>query len=207
MECFFPGNGWTPVSSGKWWIDSLFDLTVCVAFAFCIKLFLSQRTKSFLTILLLFFSQSQWALGECTAARGCFWLALSLSTDMPIIFGRKKNYKYVNEKFNIFETESLHVEVNIFCQKLCLVLLCFLIHFYIPVVNKSFSKTCLNSLHKTLKTKTNNCSLNDERVYVHVCFPILMQSNVFFHNLSTYKKTFWNVFIWFNLSRTIQHLK
>lgn len=90
MECFFPGNGWTPVSSGKWWIDSLFDLTVCVAFAFCIKLFLSQRTKSFLTILLLFFSQSQWALGECTAARGCFWLALSLSTDMPIIFGRKK---------------------------------------------------------------------------------------------------------------------
>lgn len=123
------------------------------------------------------------------------------------IWKKKKNYKYVNEKFNIFETESLHVEVNIFCQKLCLVLLCFLIHFYIPVVNKSFSKTCLNSLHKTLKTKTNNCSLNDERVYVHVCFPILMQSNVFFHNLSTHKKTFWNVFIWFNLSRTIQHLK
>lgn len=108
----------------------------------------------------------------------------------------EKNYKYVTEKFNIFETDPQHAEVNIFRQKLCLVLLCFLICFYIPVVNKSFSKACLNSQHKTLKTKTNNCSLNNGRVYVHVCFPIFMQSTFFCHNLFTHKKPSWAVFVW-----------
>lgn len=125
-ECLFPGNGWTPVSHGKWWLNALFALIVCMALAFRIKLFLSQPTKSLLTFLLLFSSQSQWGEGECTAAWGCYWLELSTNTDIPIIFGRKK-LQICNWEIQCIWNRTTHAEVNLFCQKLCLFLLCFLI--------------------------------------------------------------------------------